>query len=125
MAETGGSVQAMPTVPAGFVASARVVSLHRDANRWGLLYRLLYRLTHGEHHLLKITIDEDVVDQMMSMEKQVRRDIHKMHAFVRFRLVNDEAGEHFVAWHRPDHLIVPAMWGLGLPGDFRRCVGRS
>ncbi len=40
------------------------------------------------------------------MEKAVRRDVHKLHAFVRFRRVEDETGEHFVAWHRPDHLIV-------------------
>ena len=94
-------------VPPVFVASARTVSLHRDPNRWGLLYRLLYRLTHGEHNLLKISVDDDV-DQLMKMEKHVRRDIHKMHAFVRFRLVPDDEGEHFIAWHRPDHLIVPA-----------------
>ena len=94
-------------VPAAFIAAARTVSLHRDADRWSLLYRLLWRLTHGEPHLLKITVDNDV-DALLKMEKQVRRDIHKMHAFVRFRLVNDVDGEHFIAWHRPDHLIVPA-----------------
>jgi DNA polymerase len=98
----------LPRVPPAFLASARTVSLHRDAGRWSLLYRLLWRLTHGEPHLLKISIDPDV-DQLMKMEKHVSRDIHKMHAFVRFRLVNDEQGEHYIAWHRPDHLIVPVV----------------
>ena len=40
------------------------------------------------------------------MSKQVARDIHKMHAFVRFREVQDEDGPHYIAWHRPDHFIV-------------------
>ena len=29
-----------------------------------------------------------------------------MHAFVRFRNVEGGQGDHYVAWHRPDHLIV-------------------
>jgi DNA polymerase len=95
-------------VPPPFLVSARAASLHRDPARWSLLYRLLWRLTHGEPNLLKIIVDDDV-DRLLKMEKQVRRDIHKMHAFVRFRSVIDETGEHFVAWHRPDHLIVPGV----------------
>ena len=39
-------------VPAEFVASAKTVAYHRDELRWPLLYRLLWRLTHGEPHLL-------------------------------------------------------------------------
>ncbi|MDQ6706380.1 MAG: UdgX family uracil-DNA binding protein, partial [Acidobacteriota bacterium] len=34
------------------------------------------------------------------------RDIHKMTAFVRFRKIEREDREEFVAWHRPDHRIV-------------------
>jgi DNA polymerase len=98
---------ALPRVPPMFLASARTVSLHREPARWSLLYRLLWRLSHGEPHLLKITVDDDV-NQLINMEKQVRRDIHKMQAFVRFRSVLDEQGEQMIAWHRPDHLIVPA-----------------
>jgi DNA polymerase len=98
----------LPRVPAAFIASARTASLFRDPARWSLLYRILHRLTHGEPNLLKITIDDDTA-KLISMEKLVRRDIHKMHAFVRFRSVIDETGEQMIAWHRPDHLIVPAI----------------
>jgi probable DNA metabolism protein len=91
----------LPRVSPAFLASARAASLYRDPARWGLLYRLIWRLTHGEPHLLKITIDDDV-DRLLKMEKLVRRDI-------RFRSVVDETGEHFIAWHRPDHLIVPVL----------------
>jgi DNA polymerase len=98
----------LPRVPPAFLSMAKTVALHRDSSRWALLYRLLWRMTHGEHNLLQITIDDDV-DRFLKMEKAVRRDIHKMHAFVRFRLVQEDFGDQFIAWHRPDHLIVPAV----------------
>jgi len=96
-------------VPSAFVDIARTAAAHTDPRRWGLLYRTLWRLTHGgERHLLRLSTDPDVrlVQQWC---KAVGRDIHKMHAFVRFRLIGtDEATgrEQFVAWFEPDHRIV-------------------
>src|SRR3954453_6292296 len=40
------------------------------------------------------------------MAKAVRRDEHKMHAFVRFREVGREQKSNFVAWFEPEHHIV-------------------
>ncbi|HEY0909492.1 MAG TPA: TIGR03915 family putative DNA repair protein, partial [Bradyrhizobium sp.] len=98
----------LPTfhVPARFVAAGEEVACHHDGEKWPLLYRVLWRLTHGEPRLLEIAVDPDV-HKLLMMEKAVHRDVHKMKAFVRFRKVIDDAGEHFIAWHRPDHLIVP------------------
>lgn len=97
---------ALPRVPRAFVSIATAVACHRDQRRWDLLYRVLWRLTHGEPHLLEIAVDPDVYDLAM-MEKAVRRDRHKMTAFVRFRrIVDADANEQFIAWHRPDHHIV-------------------
>jgi DNA polymerase len=96
-APTGGTFN----VPRAFVALAEAVACHRDLRRWDHLYRALWRLTHGEPHLLDLATD-DCVGWLLHAEKSVRRDIHKMHAFVRFRAV----GDHFVAWHRPDHRIL-------------------
>lgn len=93
-------------VPAEFLALAELAGYHRDPGRWGLLYRVLYRLTHGEAELLQRATDGDVA-ALRGQVQAVRRDEHKMHAFVRFRRVEAEDGEHFVAWHRPDHRIVP------------------
>ena len=43
------------------------------------------------------------------MAKSVRRDLHKMHAFVRFRRIDDPTdGERFVAWFEPEHFILEA-----------------
>ena len=95
-------------VPKTFLALAETVALHRDLKRWPLLYRALYRLTHGERNLLKIDVDDDV-RELDLMSKAIRRDMHKMKAFVRFRRVEGSDPEYFVAWHRPDHHIVEAM----------------
>ena len=93
------------TVPGRFVEAADAAACFRDDGRWGLLYRLLWRLTHGEPRLLDVVVDDDV-HRLLSMEKAVRRDSHKMKAFVRFRKVDADGADHYVAWHRPDHLIV-------------------
>ena len=112
-----------------FLQQAEIVAAHRNVDRWNLLYRVLYRL-QTNRDLLKIEIDNDVA-RMRQMEQQVRRDLHKMHAFLRFRKLlpdaMDEANpfltantgtsagsvtavdtaEHFVAWYQPDHRILP------------------
>ena len=92
-------------VPKRFLDLARRVSLHRDSRRWALLYRLLWRLTHGQSHLLEIASDADVA-QAADFEKAVRHDLHKMRAFVRFREVTHTGEKWFVAWFEPQHHIV-------------------
>ena len=44
--------------------------------------------------------------------KSVRRDLHKMHAFVRFRRIEVDGDERFVAWFEPDHFILEATAGF-------------
>ncbi|MDP9170960.1 MAG: UdgX family uracil-DNA binding protein [Acidobacteriota bacterium] len=89
-------------VPAPLIADAKVVACHRDPEPWRVLYRLFFRVTHGERHLPEIASDPDVLE-FRRMEKSVRRDIHKMHAFVRFRKTPED---EYIAWYRPDHRIV-------------------
>ncbi|HTL30624.1 MAG TPA: UdgX family uracil-DNA binding protein [Tepidisphaeraceae bacterium] len=94
-------------VPAEFVSLARLVACFRDPERWSLLYRILWRLTHGERRLLQDATDDDT-HRFFGMHRRVRLDRHKMTAFVRFREVqsNDAEEPYYVAWHRPDHFIV-------------------
>ena len=94
-------------VPRAFVELADEVACHRDDQRWSLLYHVLWRLTHGEAHLLEVTVD-DHVSTLQGMAKAVRRDMHKMRAFVRFREVATAEGPWFVAWFEPQHHIVQA-----------------
>jgi DNA polymerase len=94
------------TVPAAFVPLAQSALLHRDEARFALLYRVLWRLQENRA-LLEDAADADVA-AVNAMAKAVRRDIHKMHAFVRFREVETEDGARFVAWFEPQHWIVEA-----------------
>ncbi len=93
------------TVPPEFISLANNVSYARDSDRWDLLYRILFRLQFENSNLLKISIDSDI-QRAELLEKSVRRDIHKMHAFVRFKKAEIDGKEVYVAWHRPEHLIV-------------------
>ncbi|WP_428307711.1 UdgX family uracil-DNA binding protein [Lacipirellula sp.] len=93
------------TVPPDFLKRARMVACHRDEHRWNLLYRVLWRLTTAEPNLLHVAFDDDV-RRFDLMAKSVGRDAHKAQAFVRFRRIETEDGEQFVAWHRPDHRIL-------------------
>ena len=93
-------------VPRAFVELARTVVLHSDPQRFALLYRVLLRL-RDEPRLLDLAVDADVV-RVRRMEQAVRHDIHRMHAYVRFRKVADTDGVRFVAWYEPEHHIVEA-----------------
>jgi DNA polymerase len=95
---------ATPKVPKAFLEIAEFAACHRDPRRWDLLYRVLYRLTHGEPKLLEIDCDPDIA-ALYEFRKAVGRDMHKMRAFVRFR---KSADNNYIAWHRPDHHIVEA-----------------
>lgn len=92
------------SVPKDFVELAREVILHRSADRFDLLYRLLYRL-RDEPDLIKVVSDRDVADAL-DRAKNVSRASHKMKAFVRFRQVEGPAGEAWVAWFEPAHRVV-------------------
>ncbi len=96
--------RASPRVSADFLALAGAVLCHRDPQRHGLLYRLLWRMAAGEPALLERATDADV-HRARALEKSVRRDSHKMKAFVRFRQVPGEDNA-FVAWFEPQHTIV-------------------
>jgi DNA polymerase len=91
-------------VSARLIELAQVAILHRNPERFALLYRLLWRLRQ-DHDLLDIATDPDVAE-VAAMAKAVRRDEHKMHAFVRFREVGREHNSHFIAWFEPEHHIV-------------------
>jgi DNA polymerase len=94
-----------------FLTLARSAALHTDPARFGLLYQVLWRLQRNPR-LMEDKANPQV-RRIEELAKSVRRDAHKMHAFVRFRevaLEEDGSDEtpHFVAWFEPDHHIVRA-----------------
>ncbi|MBN9456235.1 MAG: UdgX family uracil-DNA binding protein [Bosea sp.] len=109
---SGGAKAGLPdpaggqlTVPRGFLELAETVICHSDAGRFTLLYRMLLRLQR-EPALLADKVDSDVA-RTEAMARSVRRDLHKMTAFVRFRAVAGAGREGpFVAWFEPEHFIL-------------------
>ncbi|MET0372050.1 MAG: TIGR03915 family putative DNA repair protein, partial [Sphingobium sp.] len=98
------------SVPRAFVDLAETAILHSDPERFALLYALLTQVRDDPR------VMEDSAAPLLrrteSLAKAVRRDMHKMRAFVRFRALADDEGERFVAWFEPDHYIVRANAGF-------------
>jgi len=87
----------------------KLVVCHTDPEKYALLYELILRMRrpHDPETRLHEVATDPLVHRLNLMAKSVRRDLHKMHAFLRFREVNDPVvGERFVAWFEPDHFIV-------------------
>lgn len=105
---------AAPTarVSPDFIALCEHVTLHREPARFALMYRLLWRLQR-ESGLRDDPLDADMT-QARLMAQAVRRDLHKMKAFVRFREVSAgaDAPPLHVAWFEPQHHIVEAVSGF-------------
>src|SRR5580704_15424154 len=72
------------TVPRGYAELMHDAVCHRAADRFALLYDVLWRIVHGERDLVANAADPSVA-RLNDYARAVRRDIHKMHAFVRFR----------------------------------------
>ncbi|MBU6267787.1 MAG: UdgX family uracil-DNA binding protein [Sphingomonadales bacterium] len=89
-----------------FLQLAAHAALHRDPARFDLLYRLLWRLQRTPR-LMEQAADPQVRRAEL-LARQVRRDIHKMRAFLRFRAVPESDGPHYVAWFEPEHHILRA-----------------
>ena len=104
-----GHGSASAVVPPAFVRLCETVVLHADPARFGMLYRLLWRLVH-EPGLRNDPLDAERV-HVQHMAQAVRREMHKMKAFVRFRPIAQGEGlpPLHVAWFDPEHHIVEAV----------------
>ncbi|MEP6942255.1 MAG: UdgX family uracil-DNA binding protein [Betaproteobacteria bacterium] len=92
-------------VPAAVVSLLEQIACHRDPQRHALMYRLLWRVTHGEHDLLDDAADDDVI-RLARMAAAVRLASHKMTAFVRFRELREDEGVRYVAVFAPEHDVL-------------------
>lgn len=83
--------------------------LHRDSERFALAYRIVHR-AQEQPKIHQNPADPDM-HRLRALAKSVRRDIHKMHAFVRFQKAGSyvDGRESFVAWFEPDHHITEAV----------------
>lgn len=95
------------TVPAAVARLVEASACHADPERWALLYALLWRVRHGERELATIATDP-LVHRLGRMRGEVAREIHRMHAFLRFRRDERAATERYVAWFEPAHFVLEA-----------------
>lgn len=98
--------------PKAFIELAERAACFSDPERFDRLYRLLWRL-QTDRTLLARRTDNDVA-WLMEADQAVRRDRHKMRAFVRFKKVGETSSgrEQFMAWFEPSHFIVDLNAGF-------------
>ena len=95
------------SVPRALVDLAETAIQARDPERFALLYALIWRAHRGEKHILEDEADP-LVQRVTRLGQAVRRDTHKMRAFVRFREVTEDGVTRYVSWFEPEHYIVEA-----------------
>lgn len=93
------------SVPRSFVDLANAVACNRDDRRWSLLFEALWRIHDGKSELMQL-VSDPLIHRLHRMAAAVKRDQHRMTAFVRFKRVPDSDDEHFIAWYEPQHRIL-------------------
>jgi len=98
-----------PSIPRELLELLRELAQYRDPSRWELMYRLTWRVLHENRALLENDADPDV-QRSRHWAKAIHRDVHKMHAFVRFHEAESLDGrERYVAWFEPAHEILEGV----------------
>lgn len=101
---------ASPRVPAAFVDMAEAALLHDDPQRFGLVYRLLWRMQH-EPGLRHDPLDPDWLSAA-ALARSVRHEQQQLRAFVRFHEQQTPEGPQFVAWFETRHHVVASQAGF-------------
>lgn len=93
------------TVPRAYADLLHDAICHSSPARFDLLYIALSRIREGES-LLATNHSDVVIAELATYAKNVRRDIHKMHAFLRFRAEEIDGRTLYTAWFEPQHHIL-------------------
>lgn len=100
------ALRALRSLPSGAMALAETVALHAGADRFRRLHEWTLDVKGDPLRWLDSLDPRRLALERMARE--VRREIHKMHAFVRFRQIDDDGGIRYAAWFEPVHHIVRA-----------------
>ena len=90
-------------IPQSFVRMSELVVLHRDPDRFDLLYRSLWRLVYEPD--LKNDYGDGDLARLRQMAQAVRRDIQKMKGKLVFRPLAIKGEPVPVAWYEPTHYV--------------------
>ena len=106
-----GSIQAR--IPQALLGLLERAACYRGEQRWSLLYEVLWRVSHGDRTAM--LSGDRLGSELQRRIKQVSREAHHLHAFVRFVAVPpcpptphgiSSEQPHYVAWHEPAHDIL-------------------
>jgi len=90
-------------IPQSFIRMSELVVLHRDADRFDLLYRTLWRLVYEPE--LKHDFGDADMARLRQMAQAVRRDIQKMKTRIELRPLEIHGETVGVAWYEPANFI--------------------
>jgi len=96
-------------IPQSFIRMSELVVLHRDPERFDLLYRTLWRLVYEPE--LKNDFGDGDMAHLRQMAQSVRRDIQKMKAKLVFRPLALKGESVPVARYEPVHFIAETVAG--------------
>ncbi len=95
-------------VPAALLSQLEQAARYRGEHRWNLLYEVLWRVAHGDR--TAILAGDRLGSELQRRIKQVNREAHHLHAFVRFVPLPEVLAEQLhldlVAYHEPAHDIL-------------------
>jgi DNA polymerase len=92
-------------VPRAYADLLDAAACHANPDRFDLLYAVLWRILHGERALAE-NLADPAVGRLDGYARAVRRDTHKMHAFLRFRPQDVDGCTVYVAWFEPQHHVL-------------------
>ncbi|AMB85190.1 hypothetical protein AWM79_07675 [Pseudomonas agarici] len=108
-------------VPATLLAQLEQAGRYRGEQRWNLLYEVLWRVAHGDRTAM--LAGDRLGSELQRRIRQVRREAHHLHAFVRFVPLPEALAERLqldlVAFHEPAHDILESA-----SGHFAERLGR-
>ncbi|MFJ4064545.1 TIGR03915 family putative DNA repair protein [Pseudomonas sp. NPDC089996] len=126
-------------VPAALLTQLEQAARYRGEQRWNLLYEVLWRVAHGDRTAM--LAGDRLGSELQRRIKQVSREAHHLHAFVRFVPLPVTLAEHLqldlVAYHEPAHDILESAsahfadrlgrqrWLIATPQDGIRYDGKA
>jgi probable DNA metabolism protein len=118
-ASPGAAPGAALRISSALMTLLEAAACFRAPDRWALLYRILWRSQQGDATAMSAA-DPDGA-RLHAMAKAVKREAHKMHAFLRFRERDPAAGDpRFIAWFEPTHDVL-----ADAAGHFAKRMGRA
>ncbi len=95
-------------VPAALLGQLEEAARYHGEQRWNLLYEVLWRVAHGDRTAM--LAGDRLGSELHRRIKQVSREAHHLHAFLRFVPLPEALVEHLqldlVAFHEPAHDIL-------------------